>query len=105
MDWKKLKGQKVHLAFRTYKIDVTPTQHNDFDGLINYQKREIWLDPEIEEAEHARQTLFHEIAHAFMRDLDEAKLNNNEKFISQLGNHLEVFCLKNLPLLEKLENL
>ena len=99
--WLSWKGQKISFAFRDYKLDVSSPDQPDFDGFVNYPKREIWVTSDAASKALAKEILFHEIAHCLLHEMDEKKINDNEKFVSQLGSNLESFCSKNLPLLQK----
>jgi len=99
-----LNGKTLKFAFRDVDLEVSDSRRGPGDhwGLAIYDDGVIWLDPEIPSSNLCREILFHEVAHFLMYFMNEFNLRGNEKFISQLGRHLEVFFRKNFDLLKKL---
>lgn len=81
-----LRGQK-------YSVSTNGTKRDDSIGLAKLLQNKIYLDSthsgEPICSDQQRAIFWHEAAHMILHVMDEHELNDNEKFVNQLGTTIQ----------------
>ena len=87
--------RRIRIGKKQYSIDVVESMLNNGDmARVFYDKRKIQLGQRSNKTgrkftdDEMQESFWHELVHAILYDMDEHKLNRNERFVTEFSKRI-----------------
>jgi Zn-dependent peptidase ImmA (M78 family) len=81
---------QVKVGSMIYQVRIVPdlwSENDEVIGKIHYGLQHIEIDEDLSDQKKVN-TFFHELTHALLYEMGEIGLNDNERFVTRMGNML-----------------